>query len=79
EDAEEEVHVPTHDDVDQENVVEETADDEDSKVQEVVEVVNATKLITEVVTTATTHVIPAAEPIVAAVSIPISAAKPKGL
>nr|GFB98259.1 hypothetical protein [Tanacetum cinerariifolium] len=27
EDAEEEVHVPTHDDVDQENVVEETADD----------------------------------------------------
>nr|GFD11548.1 hypothetical protein [Tanacetum cinerariifolium] len=27
EDAEEEVQIPTHDDVDQENVVEETADD----------------------------------------------------
>nr|GFC76281.1 hypothetical protein [Tanacetum cinerariifolium] len=51
EDAEEEVQVPTHDVVDQENVVEETADD----------------------------VIPAAEPVVAAVSTPISAAKPKGL
>nr|GFC56505.1 hypothetical protein [Tanacetum cinerariifolium] len=130
EDAEEEVQVPTHDDVDQENVVEETADNvtqstlplppspigrksvdideriellddqekdaqvkgrqsdtqaeiynidldhtskvlsmqEDSEVQEVVEVVNAAKLITEVVTTATTQVIPAAaEPVVAAV------------
>nr|GEU34089.1 hypothetical protein [Tanacetum cinerariifolium] len=52
---------------------------EDSKVQEVVEVVNAAKLITEVVTAATTQVIPAAEPVVAAISTPISAAKPKGL
>nr|GEZ83980.1 hypothetical protein [Tanacetum cinerariifolium] len=43
---------------------------EDSEVQEVV---NAAKLITKVVTTATTQVIPAA------VSTPISAAKPKGL
>nr|GFB94121.1 hypothetical protein [Tanacetum cinerariifolium] len=52
---------------------------EDSEVQEVVEVVNAAKLITEVVTTATTQVIPAAEPVVSAVSTPISATKPKGL
>nr|GFC90575.1 hypothetical protein [Tanacetum cinerariifolium] len=52
---------------------------EDSEVQEVVEVVNAAKLITEVVTAATTQVIPAAEPVVAAITIPISAAKPKGL
>nr|GFB79153.1 hypothetical protein [Tanacetum cinerariifolium] len=53
---------------------------EDSEVQEVVKVVNAAKLITEVVTAATTtQVIPAAEPVVAAVTIPISAAKPKGL
>nr|GFD10044.1 hypothetical protein [Tanacetum cinerariifolium] len=40
---------------------------------------NAAKLITEVVTAATTQVIPAAEPVVAAITIPISAAKPKGL
>nr|GEU49775.1 hypothetical protein [Tanacetum cinerariifolium] len=53
---------------------------EDSEVQEVVEVVNAAKLITKVVTAATTQVIPAAiETVVAVVSIPISAAKPKGL
>nr|GFD28351.1 hypothetical protein [Tanacetum cinerariifolium] len=40
---------------------------EDLKVQEVVEVVNAAKLITKVVTTATTQVIlAAAEPVVAA-------------
>nr|GEZ68441.1 hypothetical protein [Tanacetum cinerariifolium] len=52
---------------------------EDSEVQEVVEVVNAAKLITEVVTAANTQVISAAEPIVAVVSTPISAAKPKGL
>nr|GEY50167.1 hypothetical protein [Tanacetum cinerariifolium] len=51
---------------------------EESEVQEVVEVVNAAKLITEVVTAATTQVIPAAE-LVAAVSIPISAVKPKVL
>nr|GEU99471.1 calcineurin-like metallo-phosphoesterase superfamily protein [Tanacetum cinerariifolium] len=52
---------------------------EDLEVQEVVEVMNAAKLITEVVTAVTTQVIPAAEPVVAAVSTPISAAKPKGL
>nr|GFA56297.1 hypothetical protein [Tanacetum cinerariifolium] len=52
---------------------------EDSEVQEVVEVVNAAKLITEVITAATTQVIPAAKPVVAAISTPISAAKPKGL
>nr|GFC63776.1 hypothetical protein [Tanacetum cinerariifolium] len=52
---------------------------EDSEVQEVVKVVNAAQLITEVVSAATTQVIPAAEPVVAAVTIPISAAKPKGL
>nr|GFD61679.1 hypothetical protein [Tanacetum cinerariifolium] len=52
---------------------------EDLEVQEVVEVVNAAKLITEVFTAATTQVIPAAEPVVVAVTIPISAAKPKGL
>nr|GFD47835.1 hypothetical protein [Tanacetum cinerariifolium] len=52
---------------------------EDSEVQEVVEVVNATKLITEVVTATTTQVIHAAEPVVFAVRTPISAAKPKGL
>nr|GFA70890.1 hypothetical protein [Tanacetum cinerariifolium] len=79
EDAEEEVQVPTHDDVVQENVVEEIADDEDSEVQEVVEVVNAAKLITKVVTAATTQVIPAAESVVVAVSTPISAIKPKVL
>nr|GFA99482.1 hypothetical protein [Tanacetum cinerariifolium] len=151
-DAEEEVQVPTHDDVDQENVVEEIVDDvpqptsplpqspiipptppyqsprtspsqaaegtsflvqrlkkvgtsqriessedeenvfnqgrksvdidegielvddqekdvqEDSEVQEVVDVLNATKLITEVVTAATAQVIPAAEPVVATVT-----------
>nr|GFB71186.1 hypothetical protein [Tanacetum cinerariifolium] len=52
---------------------------EDSEVQEVVEVVNAAKLITEVVTAATTQVVSAAEPVVAAVSTPISAVKPKVL
>nr|GFB00790.1 hypothetical protein [Tanacetum cinerariifolium] len=52
---------------------------EDSEVQEVVEVVNAAKLITKVVTAATTQVIPAAEPVVAAVSTPISVVKPKVL
>nr|GFB60941.1 hypothetical protein [Tanacetum cinerariifolium] len=54
---------------------------EDSKVQEVVEVVNAAKLITEVVTAATTQVILAAKPVVAAVSTPITEtqfAKDKG-
>nr|GFD07314.1 hypothetical protein [Tanacetum cinerariifolium] len=38
---------------------------------EVQEVVNAAKLITEVVTAATTQVIPVAEPVVATVTIPI--------
>nr|GFC65949.1 hypothetical protein [Tanacetum cinerariifolium] len=52
---------------------------EDSKVQEVVEVVNAAKLITEVATTAASIPNPAAEPVVAAVSTPISAVKPKVL
>nr|GFA21440.1 hypothetical protein [Tanacetum cinerariifolium] len=52
---------------------------EDSEVQEVVEVVNAAKLITEVVAAATTQVIPAVEPVVVAVSTPISAIKPKVL
>nr|GFB13190.1 hypothetical protein [Tanacetum cinerariifolium] len=51
--------------------------DEDSEVQEVVKVMNAAKFITEVVTVATTQVIPAAEPVVAAVSTPISTTKPK--
>nr|GFB70584.1 hypothetical protein [Tanacetum cinerariifolium] len=53
------------------------------KVQEVVEVVNAAKLITEVVTAVATTIasipIPAAKPVVVAVSTPISAAKPKVL
>nr|GFD05135.1 hypothetical protein [Tanacetum cinerariifolium] len=39
---------------------------EDSEVQEVVEVVNADKLMTEVATTAASIPIPAAEPVVAA-------------
>nr|GFB33051.1 hypothetical protein [Tanacetum cinerariifolium] len=52
---------------------------EDSEVQEVVEVVNAAKLITEVVTAATTQVIPTAEPVVSTISTPVSAAKPKVL
>nr|GFD57902.1 hypothetical protein [Tanacetum cinerariifolium] len=51
---------------------------EDSKVQEVV---NAAKLITEVATTAASIPIPipADRPVVAAVSTPISAVKPKVL
>nr|GFB16902.1 hypothetical protein [Tanacetum cinerariifolium] len=52
---------------------------EDSEVQEVVEVMNAAKLMTEVATTATSIPIPAAEPVVVAVSTPFSAAKPKVL
>nr|GFA70185.1 hypothetical protein [Tanacetum cinerariifolium] len=52
----------------------------DTEVQEVVEVVNAAKLITEVVTAAATTAvsipIPAAKPVVAATITPISAAKP---
>nr|GFC06820.1 hypothetical protein [Tanacetum cinerariifolium] len=55
---------------------------EDTEVQEVVEVINAAKLMTEVVTATATQVvaastpIPAAKPTVVAVSTPISAAKP---
>nr|GEZ68860.1 hypothetical protein [Tanacetum cinerariifolium] len=52
---------------------------EDSEVQEVVEVVNAAKLMTEVATTAASIPIPDVEPVVAAVSTPISVAKPKVL
>nr|GFB54215.1 hypothetical protein [Tanacetum cinerariifolium] len=52
---------------------------EDIEVQEVVEVVNAAKLITEVVTAAVSAPIPAIKPAVAAASTPISVAKPKVL
>nr|GFD49447.1 hypothetical protein [Tanacetum cinerariifolium] len=55
----------------------EDEENEDSEVQEVVEVVNAAKLMTEVATTVASIPIPAVEPVVAAVSTPISAAKPK--
>nr|GFC71778.1 hypothetical protein [Tanacetum cinerariifolium] len=50
---------------------------EDLEVQKVVKVVNAAKLMTEVATTAASIPIPAVEPVVAAVSTHISAAKPK--
>nr|GFA72477.1 hypothetical protein [Tanacetum cinerariifolium] len=52
---------------------------EDTEVQEVVEVVNAAKLMTEVATTAASIPIPVGEPVVAVVSTPINAAKPKVL
>nr|GEY50879.1 reverse transcriptase domain-containing protein [Tanacetum cinerariifolium] len=52
---------------------------EDTEVQEVIEVVNAAKLITEVVTAAVSAPIPADKPAVAAASTPISVAKPKVL
>nr|GFB83115.1 hypothetical protein [Tanacetum cinerariifolium] len=52
---------------------------EDSEVQEVVEVVNAAKLMTEVVTAATTQVVPTAKPVVVAISAAKPAAKPKVL
>nr|GEZ47808.1 glutamic acid-rich protein-like [Tanacetum cinerariifolium] len=58
---------------------------EDTEVQEAVEVVTTTKLITKVVTAAATQVvaastpIPAAKAVVAAASTPIPAAKPKVL
>nr|GEY40593.1 hypothetical protein [Tanacetum cinerariifolium] len=122
-DAEEEVQVPAHDDVDQENVTEEIADElhkvkssklrrlkkvgtsqytqaeiynidldhtskvlsmqEDTELQEVVKVLNAAKLITEVVTavatTAASIPIPAAEPAVVAISAAKPAAKPNVL
>nr|GEY62358.1 glutamic acid-rich protein-like [Tanacetum cinerariifolium] len=50
--------------------------EDDAEVQEAVEIVTTAKLMTEVVTAATTQVIPAAKPAVVAVSTPISAAKP---
>nr|GFC11429.1 hypothetical protein [Tanacetum cinerariifolium] len=52
---------------------------EDSEVQEVVEVVNTAKLMTEVVTAATTQVVPAAKSAVVAISAAKPAAKPKVL
>nr|GFB51179.1 hypothetical protein [Tanacetum cinerariifolium] len=52
---------------------------EDTEVQEVVEVVNAAKLMTEVATTAASIPIPAAEPVVVAISAAKPAAKPKVL
>nr|GEZ39053.1 hypothetical protein [Tanacetum cinerariifolium] len=56
--------------------------EDDAEVQEAVEIINTAKLMTEVVTAATTQVvaastpIPAAKPAVVDVSTPISAAKP---
>nr|GFB74820.1 hypothetical protein [Tanacetum cinerariifolium] len=50
---------------------------EDIEVQEVVEVMNAAKLMTEVATTATSIHIPAAEPAIVAISAAKPAAKPK--
>nr|GFC49554.1 hypothetical protein [Tanacetum cinerariifolium] len=52
---------------------------EDTEVQEVVEVVNAAKLMTEVATTAASIPIPAAKPVVVAISAAKPAAKPKVL
>nr|GFC26710.1 hypothetical protein [Tanacetum cinerariifolium] len=53
------------------------AKDEDIEVQEVVEVMNAAKLMTEVATTAASIPIPAAEPAIVAISAAKPAAKPK--
>nr|GEW71794.1 synaptobrevin, longin-like domain protein [Tanacetum cinerariifolium] len=50
--------------------------EDDAEVQEAVEIVTNAKLMTEVVTVATTQVVPAAKPAVVAVSTPICAAKP---
>nr|GFD48408.1 hypothetical protein [Tanacetum cinerariifolium] len=50
--------------------------EDDAEVQEAVEIITTSKLMTEVVTAATTQVVPAAKPTVVAVSTPISAAKP---
>nr|GEW48639.1 hypothetical protein [Tanacetum cinerariifolium] len=50
--------------------------EDDAEVQEAVEIVTTTKLMTEVVTAATTQVVPVAKPAVVAVSTPISTAKP---
>nr|GFA24488.1 hypothetical protein [Tanacetum cinerariifolium] len=70
-DADEEVQVPAQDDVVQEHVIKEIATEEDTEVQEAVEVVTTAKLITKVVTASATQV--------AAASTPIPAAKPKVL
>nr|GEV45615.1 hypothetical protein [Tanacetum cinerariifolium] len=50
--------------------------EDDAEVQEAVEIVTTAKLMTEVVTAATTQVVPVAKPAVIAVSTPISATKP---
>nr|GFD22227.1 hypothetical protein [Tanacetum cinerariifolium] len=50
--------------------------EDDAEVQEAVEIVTTTNLMTEVVTATTTQVVPAAKPTVIAVSTHISAAKP---
>nr|GFA48980.1 hypothetical protein [Tanacetum cinerariifolium] len=67
------------DDMDKDEGIELVVDQEDSEIQEVVEVVNAAKLITEVTTTTASIPISAAKPIVDAVSTPVSAVKPKVL
>nr|GEZ00351.1 retrovirus-related Pol polyprotein from transposon TNT 1-94 [Tanacetum cinerariifolium] len=78
-DAQEEVQVPAQDVVAHETVIEEVTVE---KVHLVVEVVNAAKLMTEVVTAAATQVvaaitpIPASKPAFVAIVAPISAAKP---
>nr|GFD29177.1 hypothetical protein [Tanacetum cinerariifolium] len=59
--------------------------EDNAEAQEGVEIITTAKLMTEVVTAATTQVVaastptPAAKPVVVAVSTPISAAKPKVL
>nr|GEY19799.1 putative reverse transcriptase domain-containing protein [Tanacetum cinerariifolium] len=50
--------------------------EDDAEVQEAIEIVTTAKLMTKVVTAATTQVVLAAKPGVVAVSTPISAAKP---
>nr|GFC44647.1 hypothetical protein [Tanacetum cinerariifolium] len=51
--------------------------EDDTEVQEAVEIVTSAKLMTEVVTTAVTQVVAASTPIPAAKPIPIPAAKPR--
>nr|GFC31045.1 hypothetical protein [Tanacetum cinerariifolium] len=68
-------HIESSDDL--ENVFnQERINEDDPEVQEAVEIVTTAKLMTEVVTAATTQVVHAAKPAVVAVSTPISAAKP---
>nr|GEW23618.1 hypothetical protein [Tanacetum cinerariifolium] len=50
--------------------------EDDAEVQEAVEIVTTVKLVTKVITAATTQVVPAAKPTVVAVSTHISVAKP---